>query len=78
MKQFSLTDALFLLVIIGLAVGWSLDRRPRPERFVIEATTNRAFILDTSTGQAWEQVLQQGNVSTPSSNEFLQAKPTGK
>ena len=28
MKQFSLRDFLFFFVIIGLAVGWWLDRRP--------------------------------------------------
>jgi hypothetical protein len=53
MKQFSLRDLLFLVVIAALALGWWLDRRPVPARFQMKATGTRAYILDTATGQAW-------------------------
>jgi hypothetical protein len=53
MKQFSLRDLLFLIVIVALALGWWLDRRPIPARFQMESTSTRAYVLDTATGQVW-------------------------
>jgi hypothetical protein len=53
MKQFSIRDLLFLILVIALALGWWLDRRPIPARFQMHATENQAFVLDTATGQTW-------------------------
>jgi hypothetical protein len=67
MKQFSIRDLLFVAVIVALALGWWLDRRPRPARFQIQTGPN-AFILDTATGEAWYS--DQG--------DFLGPKPLGQ
>ena len=54
MKQFSIRDLLFLVVIVALAFGWWMDRRPIPARYQMVADTNKyVYILDTATGQAW-------------------------
>ena len=55
MKQFSIRDLLFLVVIVALAVGWWFDRRPAPQRFAIAGTNDTICVLDTATGQAWTQ-----------------------
>jgi hypothetical protein len=56
MKQFSIRDLLFLVVIVALALGWWLDRRPVAARFQIEAAGNGpVYVLDTATGQVWAQ-----------------------
>jgi hypothetical protein len=66
MKQFSIRDLLFLVVIVALALGWWLDRRPVAARFQIAGGGNGpAYVLDTATGQVWAQ-------HTPG---FNQAKP---
>jgi hypothetical protein len=49
MKQFSIRDLLFLVLIVALALGWWLDRRPIPARFQMHVTTKHAFVLDTPT-----------------------------
>jgi hypothetical protein len=53
MKQFSIRDLLFVVVIAALVLGWWLDRRPVAARFEMHATTNSAYVLDTATGQVW-------------------------
>jgi hypothetical protein len=53
MTQFSIRDLLFVVMIIALALGWWLDRRPVPARFEIQVTNDRAYVLDTATGQVW-------------------------
>jgi hypothetical protein len=69
MKQFSLRDLLFLVVIVALALGWWLDRRPIPARFQMVSSPNgTTYILDTGTGQAWYN----------NQSEFLPPKPTGE
>jgi hypothetical protein len=55
MKQFSIRDLLFLVLIIALALGWWLDKRPIPARFTMGGGDSHAYILDTATGQAWEK-----------------------
>ena len=59
MKQFSIRDVLFLMVIVALALGWWLDRRPVSQRFQITASDNRVFLVDTATGQVWTQYWQK-------------------
>jgi hypothetical protein len=54
MKQFSIRDLLFAVVIVALALGWWFDRRPTPARFQIHSEPNgTTYMLDTATGQAW-------------------------
>ena len=55
MKQFSIRDLLFLIVIVALIFGWWLDRRPIPARFQIVTNADRVFVLDTATGQVWTE-----------------------
>jgi hypothetical protein len=66
MKQFSIRDLLFLVVIVALVLGWWLDRRRVPARFQIQSVppNGNAYILDTATGQAW----------TSGQGEFFQPK----
>jgi len=53
---------LFVILIVALALGWWLDRRSVPARFQMQVTTNRAYVLDTATGQVWSQkVLESGD-----------------
>ncbi len=59
MKQFSIRDLLFLVLIVALALGWWLDRRPIPARFQMQVTTKHAFVLDTATGQVWSDVITE-------------------
>ncbi len=67
MKQFSIRDLLFLMVIVALALGWWLDRRPVPARYQFGATNNTAYVLDTATGQVWSsQVNTFSPPKTPS------------
>jgi len=68
MKQFSVRDMFLLVVIVALALGWWLDRRPIPARFQMHVTTNHAFVLDTATGEVWEDTVSKsgylgGNLS---------------
>jgi hypothetical protein len=53
MRQFSIRDLLFVIVIVALILGWWFDRRPVPARFQMTSTSGHAFVLDTSTGQVW-------------------------
>jgi hypothetical protein len=53
MPQFSIRDLMLLAVIVAIALGWSLDRRPIPARYQIACTADHVFVLDTSTGQVW-------------------------
>jgi hypothetical protein len=55
MKQFSIRDLLFLILIVALALGWWLDRRPVSARFQMHATNDIAYVVDTATGQVWSQ-----------------------
>jgi hypothetical protein len=55
MKQFSIRDLLFLIVIVAVALGWWMDKRPVPARFIIGGGADHAYMLDTATGQAWEK-----------------------
>jgi hypothetical protein len=41
MKQFSIRDLLFLVVIVTLVLGWWLDKRPIPARYTIRDASNR-------------------------------------
>jgi hypothetical protein len=65
MKQFSIRDLLFLVVIVALILGWWLDRRPVPARFRLVDANNTPYVLDTATGQVWAQTV----------NGFYSAKP---
>ena len=67
MKQFSIRDLLFLIVIVALMLGWWLDRRPVPSRFQMQATSSTAYVVDTATGQVWSQ----------HTNGFRDPKPLG-
>jgi hypothetical protein len=73
MKQFSIRDLLFLFVIVALALGWWLDRRPIPARYQIQVVEAHAFVLDTATGQTWEKSFspQGGGFTSP---DFLDSK----
>jgi hypothetical protein len=52
MKQFSIRDLLLAILIIALALGWWLDRRPVAARFQMQVTNgNRIFVLDTASGE---------------------------
>jgi len=53
MKQFSIRDLLFLVVLVALGLGWWLDRMPVPARFQMERGNNSTYVLDTATGQVW-------------------------
>jgi hypothetical protein len=55
MKQFSIRDLLFLVVIVALALGWWLDKRPVPARFQLQCSGNTFCKLDTATGEVWFQ-----------------------
>jgi len=64
MKQFSIRDLLFLVVIIALTLGWWLDRRPAPVRYRLGVSGNHAFVLDTATGQVWQTTVDGGSGGT--------------
>jgi hypothetical protein len=68
MKQFSIRDLLFVILIVALALGWWLDRRPVAARFQMEATNTIAYVVDTATGQVWSQ----------NTNGFRDPKPLEK
>jgi hypothetical protein len=55
MKQFSIRDLLFLVVVVALALGWWLDRRPTTGRFQGFGGGNNAYVVDTATGKVWNQ-----------------------
>jgi hypothetical protein len=55
MKRFSLRDLLFLVVVVALGLGWWLDKRPIPARFVLGGGGDHIYVLDTATGQVWEK-----------------------
>lgn len=59
MKQFSIRDLLFVIMIVALVLGWWLDRRPIPARFQMQtvsgANGTNAYVLDTATGQVWDE-----------------------
>ncbi len=59
MKQFSIRDLLFLVLIVALALGWWMDRRPIPARFQMHVADKHAFVVDTATGQVWSDVIQE-------------------
>ena len=65
MKQFSIRDALFLTVIVALALGWLMDRRPTPARFQVSAG---GALVDTATGQVWDI----------GKSDYYDPKPVGK
>jgi hypothetical protein len=75
MKQFSIRDLLFLVVIVALALGWWLDRRPIPARFQMHVTTNHALVFDNGTGQVWSARIGEDG-SLFDGPEFRDAKPT--
>ena len=85
MKQFSIRDLLFLVVINALALGWWLDKRPVPARFTMGGGADHAYILDTATGQAWEKSYSLNSINgqnrqygTTTSPGFSEPKVTGK
>lgn len=53
MKQFSLRDLFFLFLVVALALGWWLDHRPVAARFQLKVSGDRAWVIDTATGQVW-------------------------
>lgn len=67
MKQFSLRDLLFIIVIVSLLFGWWVDRRnrsPTTGRFQIQNVSGHAIILDTATGQVWDQAYENYRFQT--------------
>jgi hypothetical protein len=69
MKQFSIRDLLFIVVIVALALGWWFDRRPQPARFQMHSEPGgTTYMLDTATGQVWYNMQP----------EFSQPKPLSK
>ena len=75
MKQFSIRDLLMLIAFVALALGLWVDRRNMavvPNRYQLHVTTNHAFVVDSATGQVWEQYLSpHGGSNSP---EFPNAK----
>jgi hypothetical protein len=64
LKQFSIRDLLFLVVIAALILGWWFDRRPVPARFQMQVRPdNNTVVLDTVTGQVWSS--NQIDLSSP-------------
>jgi hypothetical protein len=59
MKQFSIRDLLFLVLIVALMLGWWLDKRPTPARFQMSTTSNRAYLFDNATGELWSQRIRE-------------------
>jgi hypothetical protein len=54
MKQFSIRDLLFVVVIVAVALGWWFDKRPVPARFqIVSPGINSVYVLDTATGKVW-------------------------
>jgi hypothetical protein len=74
MKQFSVRDLLFLVVIVALALGWWLDRRPVPARFQLQVGAHHAVVLDTATGQVWTDWI--GDQSMGSDTSLASPKVT--
>jgi hypothetical protein len=74
MKQFSIRDLLFVVMIAALALGWWLDRRPIPARFQFGSAANNAFVLDTATGQMWR--ASYGPDVVTDERPLLATKPT--
>ena len=66
MKQFSIRDLLFLVVIVALGLGWWLDKRPIPARFQIATVSVKdqgyVSVLDTASGQLWIKWVGNGGV----------------
>jgi hypothetical protein len=75
MKQFSIRELLLVVLIVSLALGWWVDRRnsaSTSQRFQLQVADEHAFIVDSVTGQSWQQRLN-GGYSSP---DFLQPKST--
>jgi hypothetical protein len=72
-KRFTLRDILLLFVVVALALGWWMDRRPRPVRFEMQANDHHVYILDTSTGQMWAERIEKGR-AFPSNAEIHRPK----
>ena len=75
MKQFSVRDLLFLVVIAALVLGWWTDKRVVPARFSIGGGANHVVILDTVTGQVWEKSSRPSDgMPMGETSGFLQPK----
>jgi hypothetical protein len=46
-----------LTMFVLLAFGASLNDPPQVDRFRIATTANHVFVVDTATGQVWEQYV---------------------
>ena len=53
----SLLVGAVLAVCVLLALGASLNDPPQVNRFRIAAGANHVFVVDTATGQVWEQYV---------------------
>jgi hypothetical protein len=53
----SLLVGAVLAVCVLLALGASLNGPPQVNRFRIGASANHVFVVDTATGQVWEQYV---------------------
>lgn len=82
MKQFSLRDLLFIVVIVSLLFGWWVDRQnrgPTSGRFQIRSATGHSVILDTATGQAWNRTYtDDGHIRIGFGQEFTDPKLPNK
>lgn len=57
-KSFSLRDALFVIAIVAVLLGWWVDRRQvaaAPGRFQMQIVNGQAMMLDTATGRVFYQ-----------------------
>jgi hypothetical protein len=75
MKQFSIRDLLVLAVVVALAVGWWLDRRPRAALYQMQVSNGSVYVMDTTTGRVTSQHIMP-NGGLPSEMPLPAAEET--
>jgi hypothetical protein len=67
--RFSIRDLLYLVVIVSLALAFWIERRNSAStsaRYQIQVVEDRAFVVDTVTGQVREKSFSpQGGYTSP-------------
>ena len=73
--KFSIRDLLWLTVVVAMAVGWWLDRQPKPDvtlrrrsiHLVVAGKPVREFIEE----RRWQEPIPEPTPASPKLNHYL-------